>query len=372
MSWSSCSADAPCAFDALYVDRRLAGSPLLAEARQRLPGLPCRFVASAAEIPEEALNQRTLYLSRPRGRTVGRCPGSAGQLCCNYLTVDLYLGCTLGCAYCIMRSYLNFSPVTVYLDPEPALTRLEAIARNNADRVVRVGTGEVGDSLLLDPVFRLSEHLIRRLAAYPNLFLELKTKTDHVEHLLDVEPKGNAVIGFSVNPPEMVQAWEPGAARLERRLEAARKAIDSGYRVSFHFDPIFLKRPQGGEALGDYQALARRIAELPADRIAWISLGGFRYTPGLKERIGELPFLYEEFVPGPDGKYRYPQKARTRLYSALLAELRPLQAVPVYLCMESPAVWRLSFGRLPAQIPEIRGIFRKAKRIPPRPRRGGD
>jgi spore photoproduct lyase len=366
MSFSSCSVDST-GFGTLYVDRRLAGPPALAEARERLPGLECRFVASAGEIPAEARNQRTLYLSRPRGRTVSRCPGSPGQLCCNYLTVDLYLGCTLGCAYCIMRSYLNFSPVTVYLDPDPTLARLEAIARSNSDRIVRVGTGEVGDSLLLDPVFRLSERFIRRLASYPNMFLELKTKTNHVDHLLSIEPKGNAVIGFSVNPPEMVQAWEPGAASLEQRLEAAQRAIEAGYRVSFHFDPIFLKRPTGAEALGDYRSLARRIAGLPADRVAWISLGGLRYTPTLKERIGEVPFLYEEFVPGRDGKYRYPQKVRTRLYSALLAELRALARVPVYLCMESPAAWRLSFGRLPAQIPEIRDIFKKAKRVPPGP-----
>jgi spore photoproduct lyase len=348
----SCSPSSAELFDHLYVEQSLAGSPFLERALRRL-GLEPRFVPGQEGIPEARRGPRTLFLSAPRGRTVTRCPGSPGQICCNYHTVDLYLGCSLGCAYCILRSYLNFAPFTVYLDPGPAVERLVRLARADPGRPVRAGTGEVGDSLLLDPLFGLSEVLIRALAPYPNVRLELKTKTANVDHLLGIEDKGGAVIGFSLNPPELIRAYEGGASPLPERLEAARRAARAGYGVSFHFDPIIA----GPRAEEEYRAVARPLAGFHPGSVAWISLGTFRYPPELRERVGARELLYEEFVPCPDGKHRYPQPLRSRLYRSLAEELRRVSDAPIYLCMESAAVWRNVFGRLPREIPELRAIF---------------
>lgn len=325
--------------------------------RARLAQFPLEVVSCAEEIPPRDLNRHTLFLCRPRGQTVGPCPGSRGHLCCNYLTVDLYLGCPLGCAYCIMQSYLNFSPLTVYLDPEPALAAIIAAARRNPERMLRVGTGEVGDSLLLDPLFELSRELIRGLAPYPNVYLELKTKTDFVDHLLDIEDKGSTVIGFSLNPQSVITAYEGTAAPLSCRLDAARRALAAGYLVSFHFDPI-IDFP-GWEA--EYGELAAALGGFPRERIAWISLGTLRYTPELREKLGDQDFLLAEFVPCRDGKYRYIQKVRSRIYAGISDRLAAACGCPVYLCMESPAVWRNVFGNPPREIPGVRDIFIPAR-----------
>jgi spore photoproduct lyase len=349
------SFSASCAegFTRLYAERALSGTPSLERALRRLEGLPVTFVEGKQEIPPEHRQPDTLFLSRSRGRTVARCPGSAGHLCCNYFTVDLYLGCTLGCAYCILRSYLNFAPLTVYLDVEATTEGLLGLARANPGRQVRVGTGELGDSLLLDPLFELSEPLIRALAPYPDVSLELKTKTANVDHLLGIEAKGRAVIGFSLNPPSLIRRYEGRASPLTERLAAARRAAQAGFRVSFHFDPIIA----GPEAEEEYRAVARLLAGFPPGRVAWISLGTFRYPARLKERVAPRELLYEEFAPCRDGKYRYLQPVRGRLYRALLEELRRATDAPVYLCMESPALWRNVFGALPREMPELRGIF---------------
>jgi spore photoproduct lyase len=341
----------------VYVERRVAGSPYLRAALQRLPGVPVRQVSGRSEIPERDLNRHTLFAGSPRGETVGPCPASGGHLCCNYITVDLYLGCTLGCGYCIMESYLNFSPLTVYLEPETSIARLQELARRNPGRTIRAGTGEVGDSLLLDPLFGLSEPFITSLAPFPNVFFELKTKTHFVDHLLDIEPKGNAVIGFSINPRRHIEAWEPRASSLGERLEAARKVVEAGYRLAFHFDPIFLSEDWQEQ----YLALVDALEPFPSERIAWISLGTMRYTPALKDTLGEQSFLYEEFVPCRDGKFRYPQTVRGRIYRALHERLRSRFTAPIYLCMESPAVWRRVFGELPGEIHGLRAIFTRAR-----------
>jgi spore photoproduct lyase len=340
-------------FERMYATADVADSAAVARARTRLPGVPFSVIADKHGIPEEHRSRSTLFMTAPRGNPVGKCPGTRGHPCCNYITIDLYMGCTLGCSYCIMKYYLNFSPITVYTDTEPGIEAVRALSRLNPGRAVRVGTGEVGDSLLLDPLFELSAEYIDAFAELPNVTLELKTKTDRVDHLLALPRKGNAVIGFSVNPPGVVAAEDGTSAPLERRIAAALRATESGYRVAFHFDPIFLI-PDLEDA---YLSVIRELERVPAGKIAWISLGTFRYPPQLKEKIDDRPYLYEEFVPCRDGKFRYLQRVRSRIYRLLARELSDRIGAPVYLCMESDDVWRNVFGKTPAKIEILRDIF---------------
>ena len=323
--------------------------------RAHLPHVPCSRVADKQDIPADDLNRRTLYLTALRGKTVNSCPGSRGHLCCNYLVADLYVGCLLGCSYCIMQSYLNFLPTTINVDTASTIERVRTIARQNPETTIRIGTGEAGDSLHLDPLFDLSRDIIEASAVFSNVFFELKTKTDFVDHLLDIKPKGNTVIGFSLNPQNIIEQEEQLCSTLSSRVEAARRAVSSGYLVSFHFDPIFWY--DGWEH--DYLAVIDRLADsFCAQDIAWISLGAFRYTAGLKEVIGRRWYMLGEFVPCRDGKYRYLQRVRARMYACLLHRIRAsFPAVQVYACMESSAVWRRVFGGVPQELPQLATVF---------------
>ncbi|AFG38494.1 SPL family radical SAM protein [Spirochaeta africana] len=322
---------------------------------EQLGDLPWSCVASADDIPAEYRNQRSLLLQTVRGEPLTPCPGTRHHQCCNYYTLDAFIGCSLGCSYCIMQSYLNFSPLVVQVDPAPSIEAIRAEAARR--RVLRVGTGEVGDSLQLDPLTGLSSAIIRATAELPNVQFEMKTKTDFVYHLLDIQPKGRAVIGFSVNPPTVIRAEEGTAVSLQRRLKAAAAAIDAGYQVAFHFDPMI--RIAGWEQ--EYRELAARLRQFDPARVAWISLGSVRFTPGLRKKIADRPYLYDEFVPSQDGKLRYLQPLRTEMYRAVAEELGP--AYPVYLCMESDAVWRQVFGALPTEIPRIHAIFSERREV---------
>ncbi len=352
-------------FKKIYVAGEVRHLRRLETVLERLRHLPLIYVDDKSEIPGEDMNSHTLFISGSKGETVGHCPASRGHLCCNYITVDLYLGCIINCSYCIMKSYLNFAPITIYLDTEVAIKRIIKIAENNKERTIRVGTGEVGDSLLLDPVFRLSEDFIRALSPFANIFLELKTKTHFVDHLLDLENKGNTVISFSLNPEKLISRYEGIASTLAERVQAARKIVEHGYLVSFHFDPLFLT----GDWQNQYAQTISSLKDIPQDRIAWISLGTMRYTKELKQKMGSQDFLLEEFIPCRDGKYRYLQKTRSGVYRYILKHIRKRwrSPIPVYLCMESRAVWRNVFGRLPREIAELSAIFKEAQGCLPYP-----
>ena len=346
-------------FKRIYVIRDVLEEIPVQRAIDRLDRLPVKVIDTKDEIPENDLNSSTLFIKKRIGNTVGRCPGTHGHICCNYLTVDLYEGCTLGCSYCIMKSYLNFAPVTVYGDSRPAIDKIKELAELNSDRYLRVGTGEVGDSLQFDPLFEMTEDFIEELSGYDNVYFEAKTKSVFVDHLLDIKNKGNAVISFSLNPEDTVREEEPEAFSLSGRLEAAEKAVRAGYNLAFHFDPIICENNWEPR----YLEVAEKLSVFPRDRIKWISLGTFRYTPSLKDRMQDRPYLYNEFVPCRDGKYRYLQKVRREVYRKMHEKLKEATGAPVYMCMESSTVWKKAFGKVPGETDDLKWIFRKVKGV---------
>jgi spore photoproduct lyase len=346
-------------FKRIYTVREALNLPATGRALERLACLPVTEVSSKEEIPAEHRTGETLFITVPLGETVGHCPGSRGHLCCNYLTVDLYLGCSLGCSYCIMKSYLNFEPITVYADTAPVIRKIREIAEKNPDRRVRVGSGETGDSLLLDPIFELSREIISGLADLKNVFFESKTKTASVDHLLDIPEKGNAVVAFSLNAEKIYREEEGCAATLEARIEAAHKAVGAGYLTAFHFDPVI--RFDGWEEA--YSATIELLKSFAPEKVAWISLGTFRYPPALKDRMEDRPYLYGEFLPSRDGKYRYLQKTRSAMYRSLREKIKAAVDAPVYLCMESADMWRAVYGSTPMKINDVRDIFRGSRGI---------
>lgn len=343
-------------FHRAYVEEEVARSVAASRAREFLgSAVELQVIPDREAIPEEHRNHHTLFVARSPAGMFKRCPGSSGHLCCNYLTIDLYAGCPLGCSYCIMKSYLSLSPITVYAELSPAIRALREVAEKNRDRTIRVGTGEVGDSLLYDPIFRLSEELIQGVADLANVRLELKTKSDHVDHLLQVEPKGGTVIAFSLNPQEVIDREEGWAASLKSRLSAAERASRAGYGLAFHFDPII--RVSRWQEL--YEGVVRALRRFRERDVAWVSLGTVRFTKSLKEKIDDRPYLYDEFFPSRDGKLRYLQKERVAVYRRMRELIDEHLGAPVYMCMESEAVWRRSFGGMPAELSQAQAeLFR--------------
>ncbi|MBN2441614.1 MAG: radical SAM protein [Spirochaetales bacterium] len=346
-------------FTNIYVIRELMCNPDVKQVLSVLDTIPVHIVTSKEEIPDSDMHQHTLFINLPKAPIAGRCPGSKGHLCCNYLTIDLYEGCTIGCTYCIMKSYLNFSPVTVNMNIDETISLILRWARENPDTTIRIGTGEVGDSLLYDPLFRLSEIFIKAFSPFPNIYFELKTKTNFVDHLLHIRKKGNTVIGFSLNPPKIAGEEEPFGATIGERFEAAVKAVRAGYNISFHFDPII--RFPGWEQ--EYVKVVQNLKLIPGEKLAWISLGTFRYTPKLKGRIDSRWFLFDEFVPCKDNKYRYIQRRRRGMYKIMKEAIENIHPdVPLYMCMESPAMWEYIFGEKPEKIDTLCTIFKRIKR----------
>ncbi len=338
----------------IYIESDARDLPHTRRILKNLPGVPFEIIQDTqslqrvlAERPDPiGEGKRFLLLKRDKGRSFKPFPEAEDYLSCDYFTLHTAEGCDLECSYCILQAYLTNPFLTVYVNLEEMLEGLEKILQGNPGRFFRIGTGQLADSLSLDPVTGFSETLVPFFARQQNAVLELKTKSAFIDRLSALKHEGHTIVSWSMNTKKIQTEEEHKCASLEARLQAAGQVIQAGYRVGFHFDPI-IDYP-GWEA--DYgEVIENLFSKIPADAIAWISLGCLRFMPALKtlmrERFPKSELPLAEWVTGMDGKMRYFKARRIEIYREVADMIREKSKhATLYLCMESPEVWRKVFG----------------------------
>lgn len=283
-----------------------------------------------------------------KGNFIKPCPCTPAYLGCGYLIINADLNCPLDCSYCILQGYLDNPWLTVFVNQEKIEEELARLVRRRAS-FFRIGTGELADSLALDGLTERSRDLIKIFSSYPRAVLELKTKTTCVEFLPTPSPASQVVIAWSLNTEEVAAREEHGAPPVKERIQAAREVVQRGYRVAFHFDPL-IWYPGWEEGYG--RVVEELMVNIPARKIAWVSLGALRFPPVLKEiirqRFPSSLCLTQEFIRGKDGKFRLFRPLRRAMYRQVLQYFwssPSYQQVKYYLCMESPEIWNEVFGQ---------------------------
>jgi spore photoproduct lyase len=334
----------------LLIEKAVADTPLARRVLDTWVDIPTNWV--------EKVDQHSIAGDTPAleivqfwGDFIKPCPGTRFYTCCGYEILNLASQCSLGCTYCILQAYFSNPNLRLFANLDVMWQQLRDHLRHSPKQVHRIGTGEFTDSLLLDPITRLSRELVPFFATQANAVLELKTKTAQVELLERLDHRGHTIVAWSLNPEQLIDSEERGSASLEERLAAARQCQEWGYRLAFHFDPL-IAYPHWQR--GYSELVERLFAAVDPTGIAWISLGTLRFMPSLKTIIREhhptSDILNEEFVQGLDGKLRYFRDLRVRMYQHLSDLLwQQYNKLCIYLCMESEDIWRESLGFAPAE-----------------------
>ena len=346
--------------DAVLIEERCR-STALAERVSAAIGdqVPISFIADArtAIRPDTlsadpfAAGKRQMVLMRRNTPFLMGCPAGSNQFaCCGYLVLVIASNCPMDCSYCFLQEYVADNPaLQIYANYPDVFDELDRIRQRGEGLKQRVGTGELADSLAFDSITGIARDLVEYFARHNHLLLELKTKTDEIENLLRVDPKGQTLVSWTLSPDRVFRSSEQRTASPAARIAAARKVLDAGYKVAFHLDPI-IAYP---EAEQDYAELLEQLfATIAPARVAFISMGGLRMTPALRRRARQRfphdPMLIGEEVLSPDGRYRTFTPLRLKLYARLRERIARANAhMPIYLCMENATAHQRVFGAAP-------------------------
>ena len=304
--------------------------------------------------------KKTLYITTNKGAVVKECPGTSVYTCCDYTILHTGTFCNMDCSYCILQAYFHPPVLQYFAGLEQYSKALDKIFSRN--KVYRIGTGEYTDSLIWEPISIVPQFLVNKFSRQNHCVLELKTKTVNIDSLLDLDHNRKTILAWSLNTPAIIQSQEKGTASLNARLKAAKKAADHGYPLAFHFDPLVVY--PGCE--NDYKRVIDQIFEFIRPRdIVWISLGTFRFMPGLKSliesRFPDSTICYGEFILGLDNKMRYFKPLRIHLYRRLIEYFRTFsKTLTLYFCMEDKEVWQKCMGFFPEKEGELGHLLDKS------------
>lgn len=324
----------------IFIEKEFLNSPLAQRALKKFPQAKLTVLEKKTFCGSSNYSERknSLVIIKENFDFVKPCPCTKNCVCCGYNLVNLGFGCAYECNYCFLQQYQNLHAIVLPANIEDFLAAIErAPLRKGIFPRIRIGSGEFTDSLLFDDLTLYSKDIVEFFRGRQEYF-EFKTKSTNIQNLLKLEPAENIVVGWSVNPQNIIDGVEPLTAPLSARLEAAQQIARHGFKTAFHFDPVILHK--GWQ--GNYTQVIEQIkSTVPQQSVAWISMGTLRFSRELKKCI-ECRFpcntiLDGEFVLDFDGKMRYPKEIRRQIYQTLMPKLK--QAFPdtyIYLCMEEP------------------------------------
>jgi len=351
----------------IIVDESVADQELVSRYKKNNPQAEVIQVALTDEDKEAMFRQeatpakREILLTEKQGHTVKQCPGTDRTYrCCNYHVINQTSNCPIDCTYCILQFYLNNPVTTVYANTEKLLTEVKDKIATQPNRFFRIGTGELSDSLAFDSSSEYSKDVVEYFAGLDNVLLELKTKSNRIENLLDLDHQGHTVVSWSVNPQAIIDTEEHKAATLKERLEAMGKVQAAGYKIGFHFDPLLFH--QDWEL--NYPDLIKQLFEVVDPKnVAWISIGSLRFPPEMKDKVIEKfpksKIMFAELIRGMDGKMRYPKPLRLDMYKTVYNALRQYggEKLFIYFCMESAEIWERTMGWSPESNEHLDHLF---------------
>lgn len=354
-------------FDKVFIDEKVKDSKvalrfyeIFANKAKVISGHPQDLVKGHLTASQFSQSKKQIYVTEFKGQFFKKCPGfHKGMACCNYFVLNLGFQCDMDCSYCYLQSFINSNYLTVYSNIDDALKELASL-NHLKNQPVRVGTGEVIDSLSLDPITLYSQKLIEFFKDYPQWKLEFKTKSAFVDQFIDFDHQGNIIVSWSINPPQVIEKEEHGTASFEQRLQAAEKCVRAGFQVSFHIDPM-IWHPEWEK---NYSYLADQISSRfnPRD-IPYLSVGALRYQPEQKNMMRER-FSMDSLVnraetfKSQDGKLRYDLSLRKTMFNHVLKRFKDKNSAwKIFMCMETPETWVDTFGHTPHKEKPLKDLF---------------
>lgn len=250
-------------------------------------------------------------------------------------------GCLFKCDYCLFEDVLALA-----LDLEELLVRLDPVVRSVEGPTLWKWDNST-DTLCFEPEMGASKTLVEYFAQFDDKFLMTYSKSDNVDHLLELDHRGQTICCWTLNADTESRIIERDAAPMAARIEASRKCQSAGYPVRFRFSavcPVHDWRRENREMLDllfskvapdviSIETLSRMPEPGMFDNVMDASLFEPRFVDAI--RNGEEEMAGKIWGPLPD-------KEREEIYRFLINEIRKRSPeTPVTLCQEPPHMWEM-------------------------------
>ena len=245
--------------------------------------------------------KQTLVVGKRKSLKFQTCKPSA-----NY-QLPLVSGCMGRCEYCYLNTQLGDKPfVRVFTNIDDVLNRAKEYIEERLPQITIFEGAATSDPIPLEPYTNALKKTIEFIGKEEKGRFRFVTKYNDVDTLLDAKHNNHTEIRFSINTPTVINTYEHYTASIDKRIEAAVKVANAGYKIGFIIAPIFIYDNWQKE----YKDLIESIkCKLPSEFNEQIifEVISHRYTTKAKNRILEI--FPETTLPmnDEDRKFKYGQ-----------------------------------------------------------------
>lgn len=245
--------------------------------------------------------KQTLVVGKRKSLKFQTCKPSA-----NY-QLPLVSGCMGRCEYCYLNTQLGDKPfVRVFTNIDDVLNRAKEYIDERSPQITIFEGAATSDPIPLEPYTNALKKTIEFIGKEEKGRFRFVTKYNDVDTLLDAKHNNHTEIRFSINTPTVINTYEHYTASIDKRIEAAVKVANAGYKIGFIIAPIFIYDNWQKE----YKDLIENIkSKLPSEFNEQIifEVISHRYTTKAKNRILEI--FPETTLPmnDEDRKFKYGQ-----------------------------------------------------------------
>jgi len=266
----------------VYVEEQVAEHPRARQVLARYPEadavrIACRhygevFNPSAQSFRLQKTNP-ALILAAKRQRLVLPAPAGYGLGGAHNYYFSHMLNCLYDCRYCFLQGMFRSAHHVLFVNYEDFGAAIDRTLAEHAPGDCWFFSGYDCDSLALDPLTGFADWCLRFFAERPTAHLELRTKSTQIRALLAREALPNVVVAFSFTPEGVHAALEHKVPSLDKRLAAARRLAERGWRLGLRFDPLVYSRDFAAEYTRLFDTVFRA---LDPGALHSVSYGTFR------------------------------------------------------------------------------------------------
>ncbi len=290
------------------------------QVKRHIPGdnLPTQYVHG----------KQTLVVGVKKSLKFQSCKPSA------HYQLPLVSGCMGQCEYCYLNTQLGDKPfIRVHVNVDEILEQAKKYTLEREPEITIFEGAATSDPLPVEPYTHALAKCISYFGSQENTRFRFVSKYNNVEGLIGLPHNGHTEIRFSLNTPDIINAYEHHTASAKLRIEACSQLASAGYPVGFIIAPVFIY-PNWQEAY--HQLLCDIKESFPVKPLYPIifEVISHRYTIRAKNRINDifpgntLPMTEEDrqFKYGQFGygKYVYPKETLAEMKTFFTQELDTL------------------------------------------------
>lgn len=257
-------------------------------------------------------------------------------VCPHFWQLNWAYGCRFECAYCYLQGTFYGNKEHWHRPEEQVLTVLNQFFEEHQKDPQILNSGELTDSLVYPHIMK---HISDKFEEQDKHKLLILTKSGNIKPLVDKHRK-QTIFSFSLNAHEVWRQWEHKTPSPEKRIDAAKIALEIGDEVRVRIDPIF---PIENWQKHYENLVYLLLSKLPQDpsRITLGTPRGLSKTLRFSKDRTWIKYFTENADNSGWGK-KLPIPLRKEIYLFLYDKLDALgfDKSKIALCKETASIWK--------------------------------